>query len=88
MVAAGIVNTALGAGVVIVTEGLGAVVVGPKVTQQVTLLSIGVGASSGFPTLCIARLKCRAVSNFALFGFDHPKGAAKVIVVTFVLCIM
>ena len=85
----------MGAAVALAAVGFDATVVGPKVTQRVTLLAIGAGASGGLPTLYIDRLHCRAISNFALFEFDHPKGtlgivmpAAEGSVVTFALRIM
>ena len=67
--------TATGAAAVTAVGVVVAVVVGPNVTRQLVLLAIGVGASGGLPTLYIARLDCRAVSNFALFEFECPKGA-------------
>ena len=95
MVAAGVAIIAVGAGVVILIARFGAIVAGPRVTGHVTLLAIGVGASGSFPTLCNAKCNCQAISNFALFEFDHPKGTlgtvalvAKGIVVTFILRIM
>ena len=51
-----------------------AVVVGLNITRHVPVFAISVGASDGFPTLNIARLERQAVSNFALFEFDRPKG--------------
>ena len=64
-VVVGVVVAALGATVVLVVIGFDAAVVGPKMTCQVTLLAIGVGASGSLPTLYIARLNCRVISNFA-----------------------
>ena len=65
---------ASGAAAVTVVGVVVATIVGPNVTRQVVLLAIGVGASGGLPTLYIARLDRRAVSNFALFEFARPMG--------------
>ena len=94
-VAAGVAVAAIGAAVVPVVAMFIGTVVGPNATRCVAVLAIGAGASGGFPTLHIARLDCRAISNFALFEFDRPKGtlgaattSAEGVVVTFVSRIM